>query len=286
MATEPDHTTTAVLHDGSLLEVRAWGAGAHLVLPERTRRLPPAEADNLRAWGGDPDYGLKLAVALAERACVVTADVTGHRLAHPAPDTLTPENLVADVVAIADAAGADGFAYVGYSWLALAGLQVAARTDRLTRLAMGGFPPVDGPYDAMLAVTRASHERAATPPEPAAEHEVTPGDWDTAEIRTDEQQTRQFVTLYEALQGFDDRRVAEALTIPRLAFAGADDDISYGPDWGGVRVPIAETLRRTAPELEAAGWSVRLLDGLDHLGAMHADVVLPLLSEWWDDGGR
>ena len=96
-------------------------------------------------------------------------------MAHPAPDTLTPANVAADLLAIADAAGADTFAYYGYSWLALAGLQLAVRTDRLWALAMGGFPPLDGPYQSMLSVTRSAHRMAS---EAAAQSE--PADVDVA----------------------------------------------------------------------------------------------------------
>jgi hypothetical protein len=63
---------------------------------------------------------------------------------------------------VADAAGAARFAWYGYSWLALAGLQLAIRTDRLTALAMG-WPPLGGPYAEMLRVTIATHDLASTP---------------------------------------------------------------------------------------------------------------------------
>ena len=53
---------------------------------------------------------------------MVAFDYEGHVLQVPKPDTLTPANLAADLLAVADAAGADRFAYYGYSWLALAGL--------------------------------------------------------------------------------------------------------------------------------------------------------------------
>ena len=164
----------------------------------------------MRAWGGDPDVGPTLIDGLASRFRVIAADYEGHRMANPAPDTLTPDALAADVLAIADAAGAGTFAWYGYSWLALTGLQVALRTDRLWALAMGGYPPLDGPYAAMLDVTRAAHAlsvaAAATPPVEVDEPtEVTPGDWDSVQVRTSEAQTGQFVTMYEALATFDDR---------------------------------------------------------------------------------
>lgn len=101
-------------------------------------------------------------------------------LAHPAPQTLSPGNIAKDLLALADAAGVDRFAYYGYSWLALCGLQLALRTDRLRALAMGGFPPLEGPYRSMLAVTRAAHamsvEKAGEPAGPVPEPE--PPEWE------------------------------------------------------------------------------------------------------------
>jgi pimeloyl-ACP methyl ester carboxylesterase len=213
-------------------------------------------------------------------------------MANPAPETLTPENIAADFLAIADAAGAVTFGYYGYSWLALSGLQLALRTDRLRALAMGGFPPLDGPYRSMLAVTRAAHAKsveaasmkaAGGPGEPVPEPE--PGDWDSASVQTTEAQTQQFVTLYEALQDFDDISASLPADLPRLAFAGAEDRIEYKPAWGGVTVEIGEPLARHQGTLTQAGWEVRVLPGLDHMGAMHSFVVLPILSDWLQTSG-
>ena len=149
-------TTEAVLHDGTTIPVTVRGAGRALLIPARLEPHPPAEAETMRQWGADPDLGPNLVNGLAASFRVIAADYEGHRMAHPAPDTLTPENLAADLLAIADAADAGSFGYYGYSWLALSGLQLAIRTDRLWALAMGGFPPRDGPYASMLAVTRAA----------------------------------------------------------------------------------------------------------------------------------
>ena len=52
----------------------------------------------------------------------------------------------ADILAIADAAGADQFAWWGYSFGGAAGLQLAARTDRVSALVVGGVPPVWQPF--------------------------------------------------------------------------------------------------------------------------------------------
>ena len=71
--------------------------------------------------------------------------------------------MAGDLLAIADAVGAERFAYYGYSWLALSGLQLAVRTDRLAALAMDRYPPYAGPYAEMLRVTRAAHQQAVNP---------------------------------------------------------------------------------------------------------------------------
>ncbi|WP_206053354.1 alpha/beta fold hydrolase [Oerskovia turbata] len=158
------HHTTATLHDGSTIPVEVTGTGPAVVLPANPVPATGPQADELRAWGLDPALGRTLVDALSPTFCVVASDDEGHRMAHPAPDTLTPENVAADLRAIADAAGAETFAYYGYSWLALSGLQLALRTTRLSALVMGGFPPRGGPYAGMLAVTRATHARTSEAP--------------------------------------------------------------------------------------------------------------------------
>lgn len=272
----------AVLHDGTSIPVTTAGSGPNLLLGVRTAPYDDPTAATMRAWGGDPDLGPTLVNGLSDLCTVIAADYESHRLGNPAPATLTAENVAADLLAIADAAGADRFAIYGYSWLALAALQLAVRTSRLTGLVMGGFPPLDGPYAAMLAVTRAAHDAAtvaANSPSPATS-DAAPGDWDAAGIQADPDQTAQFVTLYEDLQTFDDLAAAGRLTVPRLCFVGELDNIDYGRKWGNTRVVIADAVRDHHDELTAQGWTVRILQGLDHLGAMRGDTVLPLLRGW------
>ncbi|NUT31775.1 MAG: alpha/beta hydrolase [Hamadaea sp.] len=275
----------AKLHDGAAIPVEVSGGGPAVLLPVNPIPVTGAKADELRAWGVDPALGRTLIDGLADAYTVVAFDYEGHVLAHPKPATLTPDAVAADVLAVADAAGVDRFAYYGYSWLALAGLQLALRTDRLTALAMGGYPPIGGPYAEMLQVTRATHEEALHPaptPAAAADWNANPDDfdWSTVEMTMTPDQTRQFVTLYTALDGFDDTRVR--LTCPRLCFAGSADVIAYGARWGDARVDIAGPLLTRGAELAAAGWQVRVLDGLDHTAAMQPGAVLPILRPFLD----
>jgi pimeloyl-ACP methyl ester carboxylesterase len=263
--------------------VTVLGDGPAVVLPVSMIVREGAEAEHMRAWGADPNVGPTLATGLADAGFrVIAADYESHLAEHPKPGTLTADAVATDLLAVADAADAHRFAYYGYSWLALAGLQLAIRTDRLTALAMGGYPPLDGPYAAMLTVTRAGYRlalaRDGQPPVDIAD--VQPGDWDSAEVTVSPDQVGQYVTLYESLRDFDERAALDRLDVPRLAFAGENDNITYGADWDNAYVAIADPLRAHRDELVKRGWTVEILPGKDHMGAMHGATVLAILAPW------
>ena len=285
----PEANLQARLHDGSTIAVEVHGRGPTVLLPVNPQPVEGPQAEELRRWGADPALGRSLIDGLSDAFQVVAFDYENHVLQVPKPDTLTPANVAGDLLAVADAAGADRFAYYGYSWLALAGLQVGIRSDRLAALVMGGFPPLDGPYTEMLRVTVATHEMAiansasAPSPETTSQPPQEPSDepdWSQAEMTLTEPQTRQFVTLYQALQAFDDRAAQAQLGCPRLCFVGSADEITYDERWGGVQVRLAAPVISRRADLEALGWEVRVLDGLDHLKAMQAVQVLPILRPW------
>lgn len=276
--------TKAKLHDGSTLDVEVHGAGPTVLLPVNPRPAEGPQAEAMRKWGADPALGRSLIEGLGDAFQVVAFDYEGHVLGTPKPETLTPANVAGDLLAVADAVGADRFAYYGYSWLALSGLQLAIRTDRLSALVMGGFPPVDGPYAEMLRVTMATHEMAVSPQSPPATPQTSQNseepDWSSVEVSMTEAQTRQFVTLYQALQGFDDRAAQARISCPRLCFVGSADEIEYGERWGGVHVSMAGPIVNRRAELGDLGWEVSVLEGLDHTQAMQAAHVLPVVRPW------
>jgi hypothetical protein len=267
--------TTATLHDGNTIDIEVVGDGPNLLLPVNPVPIEGAPAEAMRRWGADPALGRRLIDGLADVAGVIAFDYEGETLARPKPLTLTPSALVADSLAVADAAGASTFAWYGYSWLAMAGLQIALGTERLVGLAMGGYPPIDGPYDEMLRVTTAGYE-LATGTRTSLGEDV----WASASLEPD--QSRQFLTLYAALADFDDRAALQRVRgeIARLCLVGEKDEITYGPTWGDVFVSMAEPVIRDRAELEALGWQVHVLEGLDHTTAMQADVVIPILRPW------
>lgn len=277
------HKTT--LHDGNSIIVEVYGNGPAILLPVNTKVAEGSEGEAKRKWGMDPALGLSLVDGLSDKFTVVAFDYEGYRIEHPAPDTLTPENIARDILAVADAAGVDRFAYYGYSWLAVCGLQLTIRTDRVWALIMGGYPPIDGPYEGMLTVTKATHDMAVQakdkpPAEPKTKADSDEFDWDSVEVTMTEVQTRQFMTLYEALQDFDDRDAQAKITCPRLCFAGSADKIEYGERWDNAVVDIAGPFIQQADEMKRFGWDVQVLEGLDHTQAMQADKVLPIIRPW------
>jgi pimeloyl-ACP methyl ester carboxylesterase len=269
----------ATLHDGSTIEIEVHGDnGPAVLLPVKPQSVTGLQADQLRQYGADPDLGPALINGLCDVFRVVAFDYEGQCLRLPKPDTLTPANAARDLLAIADAAQIDRFAYYGYSWLALLGLQLAIRTERLSALAMGGWPPLNGPYHEMLLVTTAANEMSGASQDAETSPAPDEDEWSTAGMSKG--QTRQFVTLYQALQGFDDRTAQARITCPRLCFVGSADAIQYGKNWGDVYVSLADPIVQRQAQLTQLGWEVRVLDSLDHLQAMQASRVLPILRPW------
>ena len=281
MATNDNMATqheAATLHDGASIDFEVHGDGPALLLPVNPIAPPEGPAtEQMRAWGADPALGHTLVEGFSRRFRVIAFDYEGHLQAHPKPDTLTPDNVTADFLAVADAANAETFAYYGYSWLGMIGLQFAIRTNRLTALAMGGFPPLDGPYAAMLQVTEATHEMAGAPTTGA---EVEVGDWDSTEVAMSKEQTQQYATLYRALATFDDHTVQDRITCPNLCIVGSADNIQYGDRWNNAYVPIGSAVTTNREALETLGWTVQILDNLDHMQAMQAAQILPVVEPW------
>lgn len=87
-------------------------------------------AEAKQKWGVDPALGRNFIDGLNDKFTVAAFDYEGFRMQHPATETLTPDNIANDFLAIADAANFEKFAYYGYSWLALCALQLGIRMDR------------------------------------------------------------------------------------------------------------------------------------------------------------
>ncbi|MDM5277722.1 alpha/beta hydrolase [Paenibacillus silvae] len=258
-----------------------------IMLPVAKESVYGQEAENLKLWGVDPESGKHFIEGLMDKFQIIYFDYEGHRLQNPNPDNLTPEHIVKDLLTIADEMDVKKFSYYGYSWLALVGLQLAIRTDRLESLIMGGFPPIEGPYQEMMVVTSKTYEQALdkqNSPVSKESDEINPEkvDWDNIQVRIDTNQTKQFVTMYENLMDFDDRDIQHKLSIPRLAFAGEKDTIVYGENFGSVTVDIIGILQKNKQALEHLGWDIEIIKGndMDHTKAMQPVTVVSLIRRW------
>lgn len=259
-----------------------------IMLPVAKESVYGQEAENLKLWGVDPELGKHFIDGLLDEFQVLYFDFEGHRFQNPNPENLTPDNIVNDLILIADEMNVNKFSYYGYSWLALVGLQLAIRTNRLESLIMGGFPPLDGPYKEMMVVTNKTYQQALDNQNSLVFDEQvnleSPEeiDWDNIQVKIDTNQTKQFVTMYKNLTDFDERKIQHQLSIPKLTFAGEKDTIVYGENFGSVTVDIVGILQKNKEELEHSGWDVEIIKGneMDHTKAMQPITVLPLIKAW------
>jgi len=200
---------------------------------------------------------------LTDRYRVLLADYPsiGKSPSIPAAE-FTVERVCADLIQVADTAGFDRFAYWGYSWGGAVGLQLATRTDRLSALVCGGWPPIGGQYADLLNGARL---QVSDPPTHAM-----------AVLRNPEQYA-QWVTFYESLEDWSEEAVA-GISCPRMVFSGSDGDT----DVGDIEVPIASTIRSRRAELEASGWHVREIPGRDFSVCLDPAAVVPVVREFLD----
>jgi pimeloyl-ACP methyl ester carboxylesterase len=251
----------AIAHDGTKIYFEVHGSGA------KTLFLGPGTASATRGAPSGVEVPEEMLEFLRTNRLgfldgftdayrVILIDYPGE----PKMYTLTPAVVARDYLAIADAAGAKTFAYYGFSWGCVTGLQLALRTDRLEALVCGGFPAMDGPYPEMLEITReVTHNKASPMFSP--------------------ENGRQFLTYYEGLQSFDDHAIQVRLSIPRLNWIGSEDVV----EWDGKPLTnMSQTMIDNREALEQAGWDVKIVPGHDHQSALAASVAVPLVREWLD----
>ena len=192
---------------------------------------------------------------LIDRYRVIVMDYppTGAEAA-AAVSSFNPDHVCADILAVADAAGADRFAWYGYSWGGVVGLQLATRTNRVSALVCGGWPPLGASYREMTGAAEWLAKQANVP------------------------ETQLMVTFYRALEQWQDEAAVAAFTCPRMAFAGRDDVITTG----GITTRIGPLVAERQRDLERLGWTVRLVDNVRHELFTRPDLVVPMLREFLD----
>jgi hypothetical protein len=166
--------------------------------------------------------------------------------------SFTPDHVCADVLAVADALGAEPFAWFGYSWGGVVGLQLATRTERLTAMICGGWPPLGAPYGEMARVAAAIVERAGKP--------------------------KIMATFYHGLEQWPEHDTVSKIHVPRMTFAGGKDVIVTD----GLTARIGPLVAEHRDELKGMGRVVRVVDNFAHELVTRPDVVTPLIREFLD----
>jgi pimeloyl-ACP methyl ester carboxylesterase len=184
------------------------------------------------------------------RVVVIADSATDNSPANIA--SLTADRVCADILAVADAAGVDRFAWYGFSFGSVVGLQLASRTNRLSALVCGGWPPLGGQYAETLAYVEAE----------AAQGRATSA-----------------LTFYRSIRGWPEREAVSRFTCPRMAFGGNKDEFVAGCCQ---RIRIGPLIADHRAELERMGWVVQFIDGFGHELGGRPDVVMPIVGRFLD----
>ncbi len=251
----------ATAEDGAKLYFRVYGNpdGPNLFMGPHfyaSQRLTSLEDEGLK----DPtDQWIE---GLADKYRLILADYprgtgnTGDALGLE----FTPDIAVRDYLSIADAVGAKQFAWIGYSYGGAMGVQMACRTNRVSALMIGGFPPLNAPFWKMVKVTE---DLAANPPAAFAQMEI------------DEKVWLQSVGFYRPLLTWPEREEVSKLTMPRMVFIG-ENDFGQGLD-PKYMTALAQPIRSTETELRTLGWEIHWISGAGHLDAIKPEVALPIV---------
>jgi pimeloyl-ACP methyl ester carboxylesterase len=200
--------------------------------------------------------------ALTPHFTVLLADYPGiGRSNDHDPLTMTADRVVADLLSVADAAGIKRFAWAGYSWSGAVGFQLATRSDRVSALAIGGWPALGAPYAAIHA---ASVARIGNVPESAM-----------AILRKPDQY-RQWSAFYTSLLDWPEAEAIAKISCPKLLYFGNEGDLVEA----GHCVPIASACRASRSRLEAQGWQVKELIGFGHDVIGQSGLVVPLVRDF------
>jgi pimeloyl-ACP methyl ester carboxylesterase len=186
-----------------------------------------------------------------DRYKVLLADYPYSGKSDKIPDykQLTVEQVCSDYLALADAAGMDRFGIAGYSWGGVSSLQLATRSDRVSALAVGGWPALGGPYADLLALSQKF-------------------------VRWWISSATQWVTYYQGLQSWPEHEEVAKLKMPRLNYVDSTDDGS-----GNLFAHFSEN----RAELERLGWQTAVIEsGSGHRGGMRPENAGPLLRKFFD----
>src|SRR5690625_7625190 len=99
------------MHDGNTINVVIQGNGHTILMPVNTFPIEGEQADEMKNWGVDSSLGKSLMDGLSDRYRVVAFDCVSHVLSYATPETLIPDSVAGDILAIAAATHTDKLAY-------------------------------------------------------------------------------------------------------------------------------------------------------------------------------
>lgn len=249
----------AIMSDGDHIEFEVFGDEGPFVFLGPQFYLTPAMPEMAPVIQAYID-------ALSDRYRVILANwPRGLGNSSPArPSSLSCDNAINDIHAIADAAGADQFAWFGYSFGAAFGLQLARCNKRVSAFVCGGFPPLWQPNSDMLGVARRQVASQLKAPEAAVM------DVDIA---------RQGVAFYESIIDRDESQDLLDISCPRLVFHD-EDDIFEG---GGLKHDLSMRTRESEAELKELGWEIAWVKtGFGHLAPGNPQACLEAFAPFLD----
>jgi pimeloyl-ACP methyl ester carboxylesterase len=172
---------------------------------------------------------------------------------------LTADIVCDDYVSIADKAGVQTFGWFGYSFGGAVGLQLACRTDSVSALVIGGFPPLSAPYAELVQILNTA---------------IDARELDRAQM------LRSAIGFYSSLKSWPEREEVCSLLGPKLLLMGDKDCAEGLPESNSL--PLAEIVREEEAELRALGWDIVWLAGQDHGTAQRPDLSVGKIREFFN----
>jgi len=225
----------------------------------------PFMASHAEVFGAEAGAARDRFVAgLIDRYCVLLADYPSiGRSATIPPAQLTIDRVCSDMLAVADAAGFDRFAWWGATFGAVTGMALAARSDRVTALLSAGWSPLGTPYPAMVEAALAQLH------DPPAHARV---------MLRDLAQYAQWSTFYSSLGAGWEEGTVPRIRCPRAVIYGEHAESSVGD----CALPIAATVRARRADLVRRGWRVVELPGADASLVLQPEPLVPAARRFFD----
>ncbi len=249
----------ATAPDGARIAYETFGAGPAVILLH-------GGGQTRQAWI-EPGYPARL----ADRFQVIAMDVRGNGESDGprAPAAYARQRICADVLAVADACGAERFALVGYSMGGNMGRYLAAmsrRVERFVLIGVGFGPGASGAFRERLQAMLAPFAPVLAAPDDPVAVDALP---EPQQAQWADPRMGPLIPLFRALMDYPPLE-PEDLPCPTLWLVG-----------GGNEVGALDEVTRLKDRLPATKVSVEIVGRLDHAQELTAiDEMLPPLARF------